>query len=91
MNTPVLARLESKLRKRPLRDALNLIKSNPMPAKLKAALKAVQHCRDNETARAFFLWKLRTLSDKKDRVIFALEKKPRIVDGVSKLESLQNK
>jgi hypothetical protein len=91
MNTPKLAALEKKLARKPLREAFNKIKANPMPAKLRAALKAIKHCRDNETARAFFIWRLRALSATKNSQINALKTRPNIVDGIMKLQNVENR
>jgi hypothetical protein len=76
MNAPVLEKLENKLCRKPLRDAYNKIKANPRPEKVKAAIKALQHQHDKGAGHAFYLWKLRTLRDAKDKQINLLKVRP---------------
>jgi hypothetical protein len=76
MGTPALERLEDRLRRKPFRDAFDRIRANPFPPKVRAAVKALQHCHDNELARAYYLWKLRALRMTKDQEIGVLKIRP---------------
>jgi hypothetical protein len=91
MNAPLLEKLEKKLCRKPLREAYNKIKANPRPEKVKAAIKALQHQHDKGAGHAFYLWKLRTLRDAKDRQINLLKVRPQIIDGVRKLQDVVHK
>jgi hypothetical protein len=91
MNAPLLEKLENKLCRKPLREAYNKIKANPRPEKVKAAIKALQHQHDKGAGHAFYLWKLRTLRDSKDKQINLLKVRPQIIDGVRKMQDFVHK
>jgi hypothetical protein len=62
--------------------------ANPMPAKIRAAIKNLENSRAKNLLRSFGQWKENDLRNTKDAHINTLKKQPRIIDGAEKLNKL---
>jgi hypothetical protein len=90
MQAPVLNKLEEKLKRKPLREAFNRIKSDPTRA-VKRALLDLKLCNEGAVKRCLFYWYLNAMAERKNEQIKSLQKQPNIVKGAEKLSALQNK
>ena len=78
---PILNNLNVRIARKPLKEAFDKIKTNPIPPKLKAAIKALQNCRDREGNHAFFRWKLAAITKALGDKTIDLNK---TIDGIAK-------
>jgi hypothetical protein len=76
---------------RRLKAGVDRMRESLLPARLKRAIKVIQHANDSALARMFYLWGLRARTNTKDAHIHALTKHPRIIDGAAKLDALTSR
>ena len=91
MNNPILRQLKDRIIRRPLKEAFDRIKANPMPKKVKSAVRNLQNCRDRETKHGFFRWKLAVITQRLKQSMDTIAKNPHIIEGVNKLNAAKNR
>ena len=91
MANPIFNKLNDRVTRKPLKEAFDRIKANPMPKKLKSAVRNLQNCRERENRNGFFRWKLNILSQRLRDSMDTIGKNPHIIEGVNKLNAAKNR
>lgn len=92
MKVPIWKPLNDKLRRKPLREAFNRMKSQMLvPFKLRDAFALLSRYMTSETHRGFLLWKMWAIREKMEKRVQTLSKQPDIVHAVNKLENFRKR